>query len=332
MPPKLIKLRGVQFKEAALSFSTKHGNNHISETHPMRGLINNKPFETSLNTFLDSTIKLGVISPQQDSKALFEFLSKQNQEIPKYSEREDYIIDFKGFYNTYGLSLNIPEPTSSDWEFISEPISKDFKENINEIKRNICDKISKQCTSGNQKVIIVYIPQRWENFTSYHENGESYDLHDYIKAFCVEKRVTSQFIREKTINDVKQSCQINWWLSLSYFVKSLRTPWILSNTDKTTAFAGIGYSIDSKDENKGHIILGCSHIYSSSGEGLKYKLSKISNDKIQWRHKKPHLSYDDAYEFGKSVINLFYESMNEIPKRVVIHKRTFFTDDEKRDS
>jgi len=330
VPLRLIKLRGVQFKEATLLFSTKHGNNHISDTHPMRGLINNKPFETSLNTFLDTTIKLGVISPQQDSKVLFEFLSKQNQEIPRYNEKDNYIIDFKGFYNTYGLSLNIPVPTSSDWEFISEPLSNDFNENINEIKRNICDKITKHCTSGTQKVLIIYIPQRWENFTSYHDNGESFDLHDYIKAFCVEKRVTSQFIREKTIKDVQQSCQINWWLSLSYFVKSLRTPWILSNTDKTTAFAGIGYSIDSKEDNKGHIILGCSHIYSSSGEGLKYKLSKISNDKIQWRHKKPHLSYDDAYEFGKSVINLFYESMNEIPKRVVIHKRTFFTDDEKK--
>ncbi|MDD2673932.1 MAG: SIR2 family protein [Flavobacterium sp.] len=330
VPLKYIKLRGVQFKEASLLFSTKHGNNHTSDTHPMRGLITNKPFETNLNTFLDTTIKLAVIAPQQDSKILFEFLSKQNQEISKFSEKEDYIIDFKGFYNTYGLSLNIPEPTSSDWENISEPISEKFNENINEIKRNICDKITSLSATGNQKVIIIYIPQRWENFTSFHENGESYDLHDYVKAFCVEKRVTSQFIREKTIKDIKQSCQINWWLSLSYFVKSLRTPWILSNTDKSTAFAGIGYSIDSKKEDKGHIILGCSHIYSSTGEGLKYKLSKISNDKIQWRHKKPHLGYDDAYEFGKSVINLFYESMNEIPKRVVIHKRTFFTDEEKK--
>jgi len=330
VPDKYIKLRGVQFKESSLLFSTKHGNNHSSDTHPMRGLIENKPFETNLNTFLDTTIKLGVISPEQDSKILFEFLSKQNQEIAKYSDKEDYIIDFKGFYNTYGLSLNIPEPTANDWETISEPLSNDFKENIHEIKRNICEKITKLSATGNQKVLIIYIPERWNNFTSYHDNGESYDLHDYVKAFCVEKRITSQFIREKTIKDIKQSCQINWWLSLSYFVKSLRTPWILSNADKTTAFAGIGYSIDSKQEDKGHMILGCSHIYSSSGEGLKYKLSKISNEKIQWRHKKPHLSYDDAYEFGKNVINLFYESMNEIPKRVVIHKRTFFTADEKQ--
>ena len=330
IPDKFIKLRGVQFKESPLLFSTKHGSNHANDTHPMRGLITNRPFETNLNSFLSTTINLGVISPEKDSMNVFEFLSKQNQEIPKYSEKEDYIIDFKGFYNTYGLSLNIPEPTATDWETIAEPLSAELNENIHEIKRNICDKITKLCATGDQKVIIIYIPERWGDFTSYHDNGESYDLHDYVKAFCVEKRVTSQFIREKTINDVKQSCQINWWLSLSYYVKSLRTPWVLGNADKTTAFAGIGYSIDSKQQDNGHIILGCSHIYSSTGEGLKYKLSKISNEKIQWRHKKPHLSYDDAYEFGKNVINLFYESMNEIPKRVVIHKRTFFTEDEKK--
>jgi len=125
------------------------------------------------------------------------------------------------------------------------------------------------------------------------------------------------------------NCQINWWLSLSFFVKSFRTPWVLQNTDKTTAYAGIGYSVEKKSENKGHIILGCSHIYNSDGDGLKYKLSKV-NDRINWVNDKPHLCYDDAYEFGKNVLNLFYESMNVVPKRVVIHKRTFFTEEEKK--
>ena len=115
-----------------------------------------------------------------------------------------------------------------------------------------------------------------------------------------------------------------------FYVKSFRTPWILANSDNTTAFAGLGYSVDSKADSNGHIVLGCSHIYSSSGEGLKFKLARISNDKIQWRHRKPHLCYDDAYEFGKNIIELFYESMNELPKRVVIHKRTYFTEEEKQ--
>ena len=207
---------------------------------------------------------------------------------------------------------------------------KDIKEVAMNIKQSLLDSLSKINSLSSRKIIVIYIPERWNSFTSYNIDGESFDLHDYIKAFCAEKGIMSQFIREKTIKDLSQKCQINWWLSLSFFVKSFRTPWVLANTDRSTAFAGLGYSIDHKDSSGSHIVLGCSHIYSSTGEGLKYKLSKISNDKVQWRHKKPHLGYDDAYEFGKNILNLFYESMQELPKRVVVHKRTFFTDEEKQ--
>lgn len=330
VPQSLLKLKGIQFKETDLVFSTKNGNRKSFDTHPMRGLINNKPFDTNLHNLLNETINLGIICPQQDSDKLLKFLNMQNQEISKNNPNDNYIIDFKGFYNTYGISLNIPTVNSQNWETINNPTESDRKKIIHEIKGNICDKINKLSTIGSQKIVVIYIPKRWDNYLHYNDDIESFDLHDYIKAFCAEKGITSQIIREKTITDDSLNCQINWWLSLSYFVKSFRTPWVINNADRNTAFAGIGYSVDTKRENdKGHIILGCSHIYSSDGEGLKYKLSKI-NDKIQWINKKPHLSYDDAYEFGKNVLHLFYESMNEVPKRVVIHKRTFFTDDEKR--
>lgn len=67
-----------------------------------------------------------------------------------------------------------------------------------------------------------------------------------LKLFAAEKGIMSQLIREKTINDTIQKCQIHWWLSLSFFVKSFRTPWILANTNNTTAFAGLGYSVENK--------------------------------------------------------------------------------------
>lgn len=329
VPEYLLKLKGIQFKETNLKFSTINGQNKVLDTHPMRGLVQNKPFDTGLHNLLDSTINLGVICPEQDSSKLVEFLNMQNQEIKKNNPQDNYIIDFKGFYNTYGISLNIPSISSQNWENVNNPFCTEEREIIHEIKRNICDKINKLSTIGSQKIMIIFIPKRWDSYLHYNDGIESFDLHDYIKAFCAEKGVTSQIIREKTITDKNLNCQINWWLSLSYFVKSFRTPWVIDNADKNTAFAGIGYSIDNKNDDKGHIILGCSHIYSSDGEGLKYKLSKV-NDKIKWVNKKPHLSYDDAYEFGKNVLHLFYESMNEVPKRVVIHKRTFYTEDEKQ--
>lgn len=327
--PTLLKLRGVQFKETGLLFSTNNGKKVVKDIHPMNGLLNYSPFDVGLSNLQNKTINLGVVCPNEDSEILYSFLTKQHQEIKNPNLKDQYVVDYKGFYNIYGVSLNIPTTSSSNWEMVNEPISRDSKKIIQEIKDNICDKINQLCSIGSKKTIVIYIPSRWDSFTYYNDGIESFDLHDYIKAFCAEKKVTSQLIREKTIKDTIFQCQINWWLSLSYFVKSFRTPWVIDNTDKTTAFAGIGYSIENKKEDKGHIILGCSHIYNSNGEGLKYKLSKV-NDKIEWIKKKPHLSYDDAYEFGKNVINLFYESMNEMPKRVVIHKRTFYTEDEKQ--
>ncbi|MGV4439031.1 SIR2 family protein [Ornithobacterium rhinotracheale] len=330
VPKRFFKLRGIQFKEAPLLFSTLNGAKNITDVHPMRGLVENRPFETNINTLFKDNVDIALVSPRAEANDLYSFIQNQNQKIKKFKKEDDYVIDFEGFYKIYGISLNFPSPDSEGWEYIDEPKSASIIENANFIKQEICNCIMKINSTGRQKIVVIYIPSRWEYFTSYNEQGESFDLHDYIKAFCAEKGIMSQLIRERTIKDQKQSCQIHWWLSLSFYVKSLRVPWVLANTDKNTAFAGLGYSIDSKENSDGHVVLGCSHIYSSTGEGLKYKLAKISNNKIQWRYKKPHLCYDDAYEFGRNILNLFYESMNELPKRVVIHKRTFFTEDEKQ--
>lgn len=328
VPKKLIKYKGVKFKEPNLIFSSLNGNKRSFEPHPMKGLVKHNPFETGVNQFLNKEINLSVLCVDEYSYQLFTFLNKLNTKIQINNPNEKYVIDYEGFEDIYKVKLKIPKIDSEDWKQINNiDFQADFKTISNSIKESICSEILKVSASSTQKIIVIFIPNKWLPYTSYSNEIEAFDLHDYIKAFCAEKGLTSQFITERTILDFKQECQIIWWLSLSFYVKSFRTPWLVENSAYDTAFAGIGYSVDKQNDN--HIVLGCSHIYTSNGEGLKYKLSKLSNDKIQWRDKKPHLSYDDAYDFGRSIINLFYESMHEMPKRVVIHKRTFFTKDEK---
>lgn len=329
VPPYLIKYKGVKLKEPNLIFSAKNKHQKQLEPHPMKGLVNYNPYETRVNQFLNKEIEMSVLCVNEYSQKFYGFLNKLNTEIQVNNPKEKYLIDYKGFEETYLVKLNIPNINSNDWKNIDDiDLSRDVKVVSEEIKSIICTEILKISASRTQKIIVIFIPEEWLKYTSYSTEFESFDLHDYIKAFCAEKGLTSQFITEKTILDRNQECQIVWWLSLSFYAKSFRTPWLVENSTKDTAFAGIGYSIDKYNKDS-HIVLGCSHLYTSNGEGLKYKLSKLSNDKIQWRQKKPHLSYDDAYDFGRSIINLFYESMNELPKRVVIHKRTFFTKDEK---
>lgn len=329
IPSHLIKYKGVKFREPNLIFSSNNGGKRCLEPHPMKGLVNHKPFETGVDHFLNKEIKMSILCIEEYSQTLNSFLNKLNSKICITNSKERYLIDYEGFESIYKVKLDVPKINSSDWRNIEDlNLSNEIKHISNIIKENICSEILKISASGTQKIIVIFIPNKWLNYTSYSNEFESFDLHDYVKAFCAEKGLTSQFITERTVLDYKQECQVIWWLSLSFYVKSFRTPWLVENSTTDTAFAGIGYSID-KHNKDNHIVLGCSHLYTSNGEGLKYKLSKLSNDKIQWRDKKPHLSYDDAYDFGRSIINLFYESMNEMPKRVVIHKRTFFTQEEK---
>jgi len=107
----------------------------------------------------------------------------------------------------------------------------------------------------------------------------------------------------------------------------MRTPWVLKEIDDETAFVGFGYGLDFSQGKGNHIILGCSHIYGSNGQGLKYKLSKIENPII--RRDNPFMSKDDARRVGDSVRQMFFESFHKLPQRVVIHKRNYFTKEEK---
>lgn len=326
-PKSSIKYTGIQYNEPMLIFSSKYpdARQKPKDFHPIRGLNENRPYDYPLNgKILNNEISLGVICPKAESQLFFRFISEHQNKVSTKVNKE-YLIDYPGFFNAYGVSLNIPTVSSENWAFCSEPNGSDIKSTSLDLARKIREQIEHLIRDGKSIVILIFIPKRWEYYLDYCDESEQFDLHDYIKAICAEKGVATQFIKENTLESpLELRCQIHWWLSLSYYVKSLRTPWILDTLEKDTAFAGIGYSINHRNSSEG-IILGCSHIYNSQGQGLRYKLSKVE-DSIYWdKQKSPHLSYDDAFQFGLTIKELFYSAMNCLPRRVVIHKRTFFT-------
>lgn len=321
--------KGVQFLEPQLIFKNISSNQDFRDYHPMRGLIKNRPYDVNLSgTILSKEVNLSVICGATYSKQLFEFLSKLNTKHEAGGVNPDYLIDYTGFSNIYNLPINIPNYEDSEkWvniDFLGEN-ERENHENAVQLARLITSKIEQIANSQGQSTIVVFIPKEWQLFESFVNEGETFDLHDYIKAFAATKGISTQLIREKTLSD-NLKCQIYWWLSLSFYVKALRTPWILNNQERNTAYAGIGYSV-SKIKDQTEIVIGCSHIYDSNGQGLKYKLSKI-DDFFLDNQNNPFLSYNDAFQFGVSIRELFYQSLDKLPERVVIHKRTRYTTDE----
>ncbi len=138
--------------------------------------------------------------------------------------------------------------------------------------------------------------------------------------------MSSQFLEQHTLG-LGQQCRIWWWLSLAFYVKAMRTPWVLNSLADDTAFVGIGHSIDRRAERGKQITLGCSHLYNAQGEGLQYRLSQIESP--TWINRNPHMSKEDACRVGDTVRQLFFETYHKIPSRIVLHKLTPFLRDER---
>ena len=321
---KRIVFRGIEYKDPELTFFDPRKKQITCDFHPMRGLKNNAPIDYTLNNeFLRSSISLGIICPANYERVFFDFITQLNSQI-QANYNTDYVITFPGFYEAFKTGVSIPAVNSCQWAEISFPNSSTLYKAAINLGKEITHKID-QLSSASTDVILIYIPKEYEPFTEYDDGTLKFDLHDYVKAYAAQKQVSTQFIRARTIES-DLLCQIMWALSLAIYVKSGRIPWTVSGIQTDTAFAGIGYSVRASSSGN-NIVVGCSHIYSSDGQGMKYKLSKI-HDVTFDKKKNPYLSEDEAYRIGINIKELFYRSFSELPKRVVIHKRTPFRKEE----
>lgn len=321
---KRIILNGVECHDPEMKFFNPQQEKIVTDYHPMRGITKNAPYDYYLHEkIINNSISIGIICPDKYNKQFYDFINQLNcKQSVKYNI--DYVIPYPGFYGAYKTNLNIPTSTENHWISYAPPQLLDIKKASIELGNLITKELDRLSSTGID-VALIYIPKEYEFYTGYSDEMEKYDLHDYVKAYAVQKNISTQFVREKTIES-DMYCQIMWALSLAIYVKSSRIPWTMSEINRETAFAGIGYSVNQTSSGT-NIVVGCSHIYSSDGQGMKYKLSKV--DEVTFDRKlNPFLSENEAYRLGLNIKELFYRSFTEIPKRVVIHKRTPFRKEE----
>jgi hypothetical protein len=322
----LLTQSGIRLKECRLVFANKSGSGFAYDTQPVRGIVQNRPFDYSLTTNgFNPEIRVGVICPAKDSDSLSTYLKRLHQTANPDSKAE-YLLPYPGFVQAFGVPISIPEPNERGWVNVSDPAGSDLISSATELAQRICQGVQNLQSVWNPHFVLVYVPQRWQAWESIGSQDGSFDLHDFVKAYCVQQGIASQFLRENTLAKPYQ-CEVVWWLALSFYVKAMRTPWVLDAMDPNTAFVGLGYSLDQAAARGQHVVLGCSHLYSSEGLGLRYRLSKVESPLI--RHGNPFMSRDDARRTGENIRQLFFESTDRLPNRVVIHKRTQFLRDEK---
>jgi hypothetical protein len=109
----LLKHRGVQLPEPGLVFSNRSGTGIVKGTHPIRGVVENRPYDYPLTIRgLVTSLRLGIVCPAADTRTLRAYLHKVNESETPTSTERDYLVDYPGFQAAYGLRIDLPEPPS----------------------------------------------------------------------------------------------------------------------------------------------------------------------------------------------------------------------------
>lgn len=326
---KHIRYKGTQLAEPKLVFCSKSLRGQVRDVHPMRGLLNNRPYDFALTeTGLMNQIRVGVVCPKAESKRLSAWLQQVHSRHAPGRTENDYLLEHPGFEAAYGLPVDIPRIEDASWAVLPEPDTSctAYEVAVN-LGRSIIQALVELKSTAAPHVSIVFIPTRLRRWSSYETEHELFDVHDFVKAYCVQHGIATQFLEQDTTEQSTLDCRVWWWLSLALYAKSLRTPWVLDSLDPEVAFVGLGFSLDRKAQRGRQVVMGCSHIYNSQGEGVQYRLTQIENPVI--RGKNPFMSRDDARRVGETIRQLFFDAKMRLPKRVVIHKRTQFLKDER---
>ena len=206
----LVKQKGVKLAEPMLLFSNKGGTSQVRDAHPIRGILNNRPYDFALTaTGISPTLRIGVVCPQTESSILHRYLGSIDRTIKPSDKERDYLFDYPGFARAYGLTVECPTPESSGWITCPEPSTSESVQGSLEAARLIGRSIQSLVAKDRVDVVLIYIPDRWEPFRGYANESESFDLHHFIKGvLCAARNFQPVSQRRHSYRRVSVSCVV----------------------------------------------------------------------------------------------------------------------------
>jgi hypothetical protein len=157
------------------------------------------------------------------------------------------------------------------------------------------------------------------------------DLRSLVKAMCMNHDIPIQILRPSTTepydpeNPEREDDATTFWnLVVAIFYKSNHLPWRVKGILEDTCYVGISFFRDRDDTSIVKTAL--AQFFSLDSEGYVFKGKKAIVDE----NNAPHVSKAEAKRLIEKAIEVYKANRdNRLPHRIVVHKTSRFTDDEK---
>lgn len=326
---------------------------------PRFGISNFETYDSQDSLFQTKPkeIRLGIIGTQQNFDKFDAWLEVCSNVIDaKPSKQSNLFTSFCGFNEQGGFHSKMVSSSSYQRQINDTEITKLIKEVSKFKNRQDVIRQAVQIYLGHiefltenrtPQVIVCIIPENlWtkilkvektEELDQNQEEAEEkiveINFRSLLKAKSMKYRVPIQLIRENSLRieasqgkgTLQDLATRAWNFCTAIYYKAGGIPWKASNQfeDSQTCFVGISFY---RSLDKSTLETSLAQVFDEQGKGVILRGSPVQIDK---NDRQPHLSDQQAYDLLLNSIKGYHSAEGTLPKRIVIHKSSKFTEQEK---
>lgn len=314
--------------EPALAFAA--GEADARHRHPLVGLSRFGAFDQSSFRHYLPALRVAYVGPRSGAAQVRDMReSLRGQQ--RNTDNNSYAQSYPGFEKLFGVDLAGAE----------QNVHVVWPEELHELGQGttVADRVRAalhhalvrlDAVREQFDVALVYFPDRWLP----HLRTKEFDAHDELKALGALRGIPTQVLNDKSLRFDNRGARA-WRLAIALYAKAGGTPWKLApiaGIPNDTAYIGLAYAIR-RASSEAHYVTCCSQVFDMEGGGMQF-IAFEANDAIANEaeaRRNPFLSQADMRAVLTRSLRLYLEGhAGRLPRRLVIHKTTAFTEGELR--